>query len=216
MKALKSILIIGLITGTLGSCKKQLLDINTDPNNPTTASASADLVLSNALNTTAGIYNNSTNGNNNFVWAGLWLGHISYSGNYAIATENISYNLTNSFAAGTWDALYDNNEDYDFVQKKGEAKGNNFYRAIGILMKAYNFQNLVDLYNNVAYTDALQGTAVSKPKYDAGKDIYTDLAKKMDTAIALLKQSGNTTIGGDIMFGGDATKWVQFANTVKL
>jgi len=219
MKSLKIILIACLIIGALSSCKKQLLDINTDPNNPTTASASPDLVLSNALNTTAGIYNNSTNGNNNFVWAGLWLGHISYSGNYAIATENISYNLTNSFAAGTWDALYDNNEDYDFVQKKGEATGNNFYRGIGMLMKAYNFQTLVDLYNNVAYSEALQGTAVSKPKYDAGKDVYADLAKKMDTAIALLKQSAHTPISGAIMFGGDSiasVKWVQFANTVKL
>jgi len=216
MKSIKIILIACLMTGVFSSCKKQLLDINTDPNNPTTASASPDLVLSNALNTSANIYNNSTNGNNNFVWAGLWMGHISYSGNYAIATENISYNLTNSFAAGTWDALYDNNEDYDFVQKKGEETGNNFYRAIGMLMKAYNFQTLVDLYNNVAYSDALQGTAVSKPKYDAGKDVYADLAKKMDTAIALLKQAGNTTIKGDIMFESDATKWTQFANTVKL
>ena len=120
MKALKKILLICLAIGTFSSCKKQLLDINTDPNNPTTASASPSLVLTNALNTTAAIYDNSTGGNNNFVWAGLWLGHISYSGNYAIATENISYNLTNSFAAGTWDNLYDNIEDYDFVEKKGQ------------------------------------------------------------------------------------------------
>jgi hypothetical protein len=215
MKALKKILIICAVIGAFGSCKKQLLDINTDPNNPTTASASPDLVLSNALNVTAGIYNNPT-GNNSFVWAGLWLGHISYSGNFAIATENISYNLTNSFAAGTWDNLYDNNEDYDFVEKKGVETGNNFYRAIGMFMKAYNFQTLVDLYNNVPYTEALQGTKYSTPKFDNGKDIYADLSKKMDTAIALFKTSGNTTIKGDIMFDGDADKWTMFANTVKL
>jgi len=216
MKALKKIFIICLATGAFASCKKQLLDINVDPNNPTTASASPDLVLANALNTTAGIYDNSVAGNNNFVWAGLWMGHIGYSGNYAIATENISYNLTNSFAAGTWDNIYDNIEDYDFVEKKGVEAKNSFYRAIGILMKAYNFQTLVDLYNNVPYTEALQGTANSRPKFDNGKDIYVDLAKKMDTAIALFKISGSTTIGGDIMFNGDATKWTKFANTVKL
>lgn len=216
MKALKKILIICLVIGAFSSCKKQLLDINTDPNNPTTASASADLVLANALNTTASIYDAATNGNNNFAWAGLWLGHISYSGNYAIATENISYNLTNSFAQGTWDNLYDNIEDYDFVEKKGVETGNNFYRAIGMFMKAYNFQTLVDLYNNVPYSQALKGTANSTPAYDNGKDIYADLAKKMDTAIALFKTSGNTAIKGDIMFNGDATKWTQFANTVKL
>ena len=217
MKALKKILTICLVIGAFSSCKKQLLDINTDPNNPTTASASPDLVLANALNVTAGIYDNATNGNNNFVWAGLWMGHISYSGNYAIATENISYNLTNSFAQGTWDALYDNNEDYDFVEKKGVQTGNNFYRAVGVLMKAYNFQTLVDLYNNVPYSEALQGTAKSTPKYDDAKSIYDDLGKRIDTAIVLFK---NTPTGanatGDIMFQGDGTKWLKFAYTVKL
>jgi hypothetical protein len=230
MKVLKNILIIGLLAGAFGSCKKDLLDINTSPNDPTTASASPGLVLPTALATTASIYDNSTTGTNNFVWAGLWMGQIGYSGNYAIATENISYNLTNSFASGTWTNIYDNIEDYDFVQQKGAASGNQFYVAIGTFMKAYNFQTLVDLYGNVPYSQALKGTAVSNPAYDNGKTIYDDLSKKMDSAIAIFKQvaaSGTPSITGDIMFnkGGatdqatvkaEATSWVQFANTVKL
>jgi hypothetical protein len=222
MKLVKRILSIALVAGVFSSCKKDLLDINVDPNNPTTVSASADLVLPAALNTTAAIYNNPT-GQSRFVWAGLWMGHIGYSGNYAIATENISYAITTNFENGAssqnstaFSLLYDNNTDYDFVEQKGVQSGNTFYRAIGMLMKAYNYQTLVDLYNNVPYTQALQGTKVSNPAYDNGKAIYDDLAKRMDTAISLFKVSGSTAIGGDIMFGGDATKWLQFANTVKL
>jgi len=217
MKSINKIFIACLLVGALSSCKKQLLDINTDPNNPTTASASPDLVLSNALNVSAGIYDNSTAGNSNFVWSGLWLGHIGYSGNYAIATENISYNLTNSFAAATWDNIYDNIEDYDFVEKKGAASGNTFYQAIGMLMKAYNFETLVDLYNNVPYSQALKGTGNSNPAYDDAKTVYEDIGKKMDTAIAIFKTSAAaSTISGDIMFGGNDSLWVLFANTVKL
>ena len=197
------------------NCKKQLLDINTDPNNPTTASADPSLVLPAALNNTAGIYSNPT-ADARFAFAGLWLGHISYSGNYAIATENISYAITNNFAAAAFGNIYDNLEDYDFVEKKGAGQGNNFYRAIGILMKAYNYQTLVDLYNNVPYSEALQGTAASKPKYDDAKAIYDDLGKRIDTAIALFKVAVTGSISGDIMFGGNATKWLKFANTVKL
>jgi len=217
MKLIKQFLSIVFLLWALSSCKKNLLDINVSPNDPTTASASPALVLSNALNVTAAIYNNPTGGNNNFVFAGLWLGHISYSGNFAIATENVSYALTNNFAAGAFGNLYDNIEDYDFVEKKGAEQGNSFYRAIGILMKAYNFQTLVDLYNNVPYTQSLLGTAANKPSYDNGKAIYDDLAKKMDTAINLFKTSAAaSTITGDIMFSGSVTKWLQFANTVKL
>jgi len=83
-------------------------------------------------------------------------------------------------------------------------------------MKAYNFQTLVDLYGNVPYSQALQGTGASKPAYDDAKAIYDDLGTKMDSAIALLKVSASGTISGDIMFAGDADKWVKFANTVKL
>lgn len=216
MKLLKQILSVVLLAAIFGSCKKDLLDINVDPNNPTTVSATPELVLPAALNATVGIYNNSTGGNNTFVFAGLWMGHTSYSGNYAIATENVSYALTNNFAAGTFALIYDNIEDYDFVEQKGVQQGNSFYRAIGMLMKAYNYQTLVDLYNNVPYTQALQGTAVKTPAYDNGKAIYDDLGKKMDTAISLFKQSGNTSITGDIMFKGDNAKWQDFANTVKL
>ena len=211
----KRLIVVAFLAAFIGSCKKQLLDINTSPNDPTTASATPDLVLSAALQNTAAQYSNPT-ADSRFAFAGLWLGHISYSGNYAIATENISYAITNNFAAAAFANIYDNLEDYDFVEKKGAETGNVFYRGIGILMKAYNFQTLVDLYGNIPYTEALQGTGVSKPKYDDAKAIYDDLAKKMDTAIALLKTAVSGSIGGDIMFAANPTNWVKFANTVKL
>ncbi len=210
----KQILPVIILLVSVISCKKNLLDINVNPNAPTTASASPELVLPAALNTTASIYNNPS-GDYTFVFAGLWMGHIGY-GNYAIQTEFISYAITNNFAAFTFDIIYNNLKDYDFIENKGAAQGNKFYKAIGLLMKAYNFQTLVDLYNNVPYSDALRGTDASKPKYDDAKSIYDDIGKKIDTAIALFKTSAPGSISGDIMFGGDPAKWLKLANTVKL
>ena len=83
----KNILPVSLLAILLGGCTKELLDINTDPNNPTTSSATPGIILPNALRITALTYNAPTIGNNNFVFVGLWLGHIAYSGNYAISTE---------------------------------------------------------------------------------------------------------------------------------
>ncbi|HET9055655.1 MAG TPA: SusD/RagB family nutrient-binding outer membrane lipoprotein [Chitinophagaceae bacterium] len=213
---IKNILSISLFTVVITSCKKQVLDINTDPNNPTTSSATPGLVLPSALRNLAITYNAPTIGNNQFAFAGIWLGHIGYSGNYAISTENLSYALTNNFAAGLWANLYDNNNDFDFIYQKGKTQGNPFFEGIGLLMKVYNFQTLVDNYNNVPYSTALQGTVYSKPTYDNGKAVYDDLAKQIDAAVALFKTSVAGTITGDIMFGGDPSKWIKFANTVKL
>lgn len=218
MKTLHKLAAVILMVGALfSSCKKQVLDINTDPNNPTTSVATAELVLPSALQTTAAIMNNPT-ADARFAFAGIWMGHIAYSGNYNIATENISYNITTNFASGAFGSLFDNINDYDFVESKGIQQGNKFYEAVGKLMKAYCFQVLVDLYGNIPYSEALKGTLVSKPKYDDAKTIYESLGLKMDTSIALLKtlSDNGTTITGDIMFKGDASKWLQFANTVKL
>ncbi|MFI4963438.1 MAG: SusD/RagB family nutrient-binding outer membrane lipoprotein [Legionellales bacterium] len=212
-KQILPVVFLGLL---FGSCKKKLLDINTNPNAPTTASANPGLVLAAALENTAVQYDDP-NGDNNFVFASIWMGHICYSGGYAIATSSLDYALTTDFASGIFGNIYHNLEDYDFVTNApASIGGNNFYRGIGILMKAYGFQTLVDLYNNVPYSQALKGTANSTPVYDDAKTIYADLNAKIDTAIALLSTSGAGSISGDIMFGGDPTKWLAFAKTVKL
>ena len=97
------------------SCKKSVLDINTDPNNPTAASATPELILPNALNTTASIMNNPTGGNQDFAFAGIWMGHMGFSGNYNISIENDAYQITNNFQGSLFGNLYHNINDYDFL-----------------------------------------------------------------------------------------------------
>jgi hypothetical protein len=204
-----------LLALNLSSCKK-FLDINKDPNNPTADVATAELVLPAALKNTASIYNNPTNGNSNFAFAGLWLGHMAYSGNFSVTTELTTYNITNNFGPNIWAACYDNNADYDFIEKKGIATKNNFYAGVGKLMKAYNYQTLVDIYNNVPYSEALLGTANATPKYDKGQEVYDNLLKDVDAAILLLQTTNNASTKGDVMFAGDVDAWLALANTVRL
>lgn len=211
-KQIFPVVVLGVL---LGSCRKDLLDINTNPNTPTTASATPSLVLPAALQNTAVQYNNPS-ADSRFAFAGIWMGHIGYSGNYAISTESLSYAITTNFASAAFANIYDNIEDFDFVQTAAEKSGNKFYRGVAILMKAYNFQTLVDLYNNVPYSQALKGTVNSTPAYDDAKTIYLDLNTKIDTAIALLNAAAGNAATGDIMFAGDLNNWVAFANTVKL
>jgi hypothetical protein len=89
-------------------------------------------------------------------------------------------------------------------------------------MKAYIFQMLVDLYGNVPYTQSLKGIAVLAPTFDDQKNIYEDLIKQLDTAITVIKANPLTGsyASADIVFGGNVstagTRWVQFANSLKL
>ena len=201
----------------LGGCTKGYLDINTNPNSPT--DVAPGLVLTNALNSTA----TSTTGSSDFYqFSSAWIGYWNYSGAVAAFAEERSYQFTTNYgpAVNIWNNLYNNLEDYDYVQKQGIALGNPFYVAVAKTMEVYDFQNLVDVFGNIPYSDALKSTASIRPKYDKDQAIYEDLAKKLDTAATLFKsivgKVASTDAAYDIMYKGDAQKWGEFANTLKL
>ena len=86
------------------------------------------------------------------------------------------------------------------------------------IMKTMLYQQLVDMYGNVPYTDALKGTEVLAPKFDDQKAIYESLIKTLDEAIVDLKANAfaSAFTGSDIVFKGNTTKWAQFANSLKM
>ena len=85
-------------------------------------------------------------------------------------------------------------------------------------MKAFIFQQIVDLYGNAPYTEALKGSAVLFPKFDDQKTIYEGLIKDLDSAITYIKANPFTGAGAaaDVVFKGNSTRWIQFANSLKL
>ncbi len=201
----------------LGSCSKDYLDINTNPNKPT--DVTPGLVLTNALNTTA----KSTTGSTDFYqFASAWIGYWDYSGAVAAFAEERSYQFTTNYgpAVNIWNNLYNNLEDYDYVEKQGVALNNQFYVAVAKTMKAYDFQNLVDVFGNIPYSQSLKSTAAIRPAYDKDQAVYEDLAKKLDTAATIFKgligKVASADAAYDIMYKGDASKWGKFANTLKL
>ncbi|MEO7045645.1 MAG: SusD/RagB family nutrient-binding outer membrane lipoprotein, partial [Ferruginibacter sp.] len=98
----------------------------------------------------------------------------------------------------------------------------NFY-LMATVMKAYTYGLLVDLYDKVPYTDALEGNSNLNPKFDDGYTIYKSVISEIDTALSKdfsartntdLTATGEGNI--DVVFQGDISKWKQFANTLEL
>jgi hypothetical protein len=114
--------------------------------------------------------------------------------------------------------LYQNLTNLNNLEKLGASTpANAKFQAIAKILKAYDWQQLVDVYNNVPYSQSFQD-GVLFPKYDKGQDIYNDLVKQLDAAIDIINKNAGATDPGasDIVFGGDMTKWAKFANTIKL
>jgi len=217
MKNLKitRILALGLllVMGATG-CKKAL-DINTSPNSPDLDKGTPELVFPAGVASTAG-----TIGAEYAVLGGIWSQYWAQS---AVASQyrNIdSYNLSQSDFNGRFDEVFSGAlNDYQFTIRSAEESEKWKYFLMATVMKAYTYQVMVDLYDQVPYSEALQGQANLTPKWDAGADVYNGLLAELDNALSKDYTSGPPAGPADLVFGGNAaaiSKWVSFANTLKL
>jgi hypothetical protein len=217
-----------LVTIGMVGCKKDLLDINNDPNRATYSTPQLTMPI--ALENAARIANTS------YFSLAFWTGYWATSNGFSKPVETYTYNITSSYMQGVWDNLYNNLADFNYIEKQAIAQNLPVYEGVAKVMKAYDFHQAVDLWGNVPYSEALQGAANLSPKYDAGETIYDDLIKKIDSAIAIFKKPATaTTINVPLdkakilLFGSKLNvsdpdgssvaflkMWVKFANTLKL
>lgn len=89
-------------------------------------------------------------------------------------------------------------------------------KAIIDILTAYSFSVLVDTFGNVPYSQSLDIEAYPLPKYDDAKTIYKDLISKLTTANATLITGYDSFGSADLIYGGDASNWKKFANSMRL
>jgi hypothetical protein len=208
--------IAALGTLVLTSCGRDYLDVNDNPNaaylNQLTPKELLPGAETQTFRTQAGLANRFGNTMMN-AWAG---NNYYYAGpfqqEYAMIANSTFYN-------GIWDGYYAGAGYYDNIIKTPNAIANfPKHVAIARIMKSYYMQTIVDLYNDVPYTEAFQRQANPTPKYDKGKDIYKALVSELDAAITALNATGGATVAAteDPIMGGTASRWIQMANTIKL
>ncbi len=199
----------------LGTSCKKYLDINKNTNQAT--SATPELILPQAITATAGLLNGYNSYGSQLV------GYSANAGGYGGFGSSISYNFSSGDFNARWSDVYDNLEDYQSILDQTAAKlpQYSYFNAAARIMKAYDFQLLVDAYNDIPYSAALKGANSLTPKYDAAASVYASLASQLDSAIKTINDAaggtGITPLGSaDVLFGGNLTSWKQFANTIKL
>ncbi|RYU89411.1 SusD/RagB family nutrient-binding outer membrane lipoprotein [Mucilaginibacter terrigena] len=214
MKKIFSIVLSGICLLSATSCKKYL-DVNTNPNDP--LQSTPELVLPQAIVATAALAVNTGDYNS---YGSALNGYFGNAGGFGSLGVLISYAFTTGDYNGLFQNTYDNLEDYQYVINKTDEA--NVFNAAANIMKAYDYQMLVDTYNDVPYTEALKGLDKLQPKYDKAEDIYKDLGDKLDAAVAFMNTVPAASVPkifngtSDPMFGGDPKKWAKFGNTLKL
>lgn len=210
----KNIILIASAVVMLSSCRK-FLDINTNPNEAT--NATAQLILPQAIVATA----SQVNGYNT---TGAQLGgHMANAGGYGGFGSSVTYSFSTADHSGRW-GFFDVLNDYQLIINKSEGDPSlRYFSAVARIMRAHGFQMLVDQYNSIPYSAALKGVTGLTPTYDDPVVIYKDLADEIDKAIDTINVGLASVVSPtalstatDPMFKGDMAKWKQFANTLKL
>jgi hypothetical protein len=210
-----SLALLGLLFST-GACKKEFSDINVDPNNPTTADIT--LVLPSGQSFVSFIVGGQYNVIGEILSQQLG---IPAGGNQYRTWDQ--YNIPSStFDGRQFQGLYaGSQEDFQYVITQGTAQQE--WRLVGIakILKAHSFQVLTDLYGDIPFSEALQGTANLTPKYDKQQDVYTGIQALLDDGINdIRKATGRFPGSADLNYAANndagMSKWIRLANTLKL
>jgi hypothetical protein len=192
-----------LIVLIFSGCKK-FIDVNNNPNSPT--SVSEKLLLAPIEVQIAG------------EPAAINVNHIMQNIALNQAAPNTgTYLFTNSSFDGTWSTLYATCiKNLKLLQDMAVENKNPNYSGIAKVLTAYCFAMLTDYFGDVPLTDALQGLGKQFPAYDKQEDVYKRIQSLLDEAIADFNQNTGLKPGSDDFFyAGDISKWKKLSYTLK-
>lgn len=219
-------IIIPILLGTLlVSCSTE--DINTDPHSayttiPSTLVTNAQKELSDYVNTP------SVNENNFRLTMQYWQ-ETTYveESNYNFTNRNVSnqiyidnyVNVLNSLVKAK-DLINAYQPVPSEVLTWPTIKKNQL--AVIDIMQVYTYQNLVDTFGNIPYSQSNQLGNNVAPAYDNGADIYTNLITRLQQDIASIDVTGDLNSASDdfssadLFYSGDLDSWKTFGNSLLL
>jgi hypothetical protein len=209
----KKFLLVVCLGLALGSCRKSYLDINANPNQPTDQNILPELIFPQAAEAVGAIQGGG-------VWGFLdsWIGYDASNGDFARDQQQTSYNIDFSFSNGVWATYYDALFDLHQTKTKAIANGDTVLAGASMILSAKLWQEVVDAFGNVPYSQAFNPNVPASP-YDDAQTIYNSLQLTLDTAITYMHLTPEPHFNfptADIVNHGDQAEWMKFANILKL
>ena len=195
------------------SCTKQL-DININPSY--LGDASVEMLLPSTIAWSA-----SRLGSDLELIGGMWSQHYTQNNNSNQYKTIDSYGLTKADYNAVWSSMWAGAlQDCKTGIKKSQATNQWNYYMIFSLVRIFDLHVLNDFYGALPYTEALNTESSNfNPKWDESKSVNNGLLAEIDAVLGKsveAKALPNKIMTKDYIFGGDISKWIQFANTLKL
>jgi len=211
MKKQISILLL-LVLFVFSACQKQdLRESELLQQRNALESATPNLLLSSIIQQSAFAYQ---------AEGGVSSQQLATTVQYMQGNRSSDNNIYRNFALPTTD-LYNFTTPIKLVEASiasMQSLGLQSYEGIFLIFKSFLWSTVTDLYGDIYYTQGLQGqNGILFPKFDDQKDIYPALIQNLKDAAKLIA-AGKETIDPtyDILYGGNKTEWIKFANSLQL
>jgi hypothetical protein len=212
MKKFKYSALALLALTVVSSCKKYI-DVNSNPNAPVAASASA-LMPSMLAGMERGVWFD-TRFTNQYIqmWGSSAANNVWDQEGYSAASDN---------GGEIWRSVYFSlGANTGLLWQDAIPKKQWDYVGAGWAMRAWGWQNGADEYNNMIVTEAFDPSKLTFD-YDAPEIVYAEVVKDAQTALNYFNlaintdhQNVNTAFkAGDYMYYGDRTKWIKFCYAI--
>jgi hypothetical protein len=202
-----------------GACTKGYEKINTNPNSQTLGSnegllLGAEIGAASVLLDNVGSYN---------AGMGKWVEYYNMSlsnTNFIPSNPEDDYNdfwIYQGLVTSTIPLL-------DRVMSNTQQTPQPNYRAAALVMKAWIYHSMTNLWGAIPFSDADKGEvaetpAYNNPKFDTQEDIYHGVLALLDSANNLFDLSGELKVSmvaaSDAYAGGDILAWKEFGNTLR-
>jgi hypothetical protein len=199
-----------------GACRTdELINVNEDPNNPTSAPPQAVFTYAARVSMQRWFGSNPTNMRGPVLTA-QHLAQVQYP------DEDTYLRLDGTVTDGSFIFTYAQElKNFQAVIDAGVTDNQPLLWAPAQVMRSLLFGYVTDVWGDVPYSEALKGDAsdaVILPTYDPQKDIYAGLFKDLSDAVTAIAGApgGAATLGGaDPIYGGNSLKWQRLANSLR-
>ena len=185
-------------------------EVNTDPNNPQSATESLQL---SALQTEFAYE----------VWANeparttsLWVRQLAQNTDPPNAS---TYQYSNVDPNNLWQFFLYTGTIKDAQRLKNQAleNGNREFAGVAKIYEAWSWAVLTDLFDDAPYEEAFQANQNPTPAYSSQAVIYENVIGLLSSAIGDLDAGNEQAVSladGDLVYGGSVEQWKKLANTL--
>jgi len=205
MKNIKYTIILAFSILMMNSCETTEMGLVNDPNSLSPDQANADYFL-NSIQVDFAYF---------VHYMGLTAGEFTridqlssrtYSQSYSPASFDYEYTL----------AYQGIGEDIRLMRPLADESGLSFHIGITQVFQAYMYVAMVDFFDDIPYSDALQAAeGVLNPSPTSGQAIYDAAIGLLDSAIANFGDADAPAPAVDFYYGGSKSKWIKAANSIK-